>query len=153
MSWGHKPPADRRKIDLGRVARASVCPTSGRSSAGTASTCYARHMTAGRPLLLDWSVPGGAPGGAWSKVHVLIGTGCQHGRLESQNGLTPCGGGPLPLRERSPDRAPGRAGAGRVLAVPARGARPHKQPVVPADGGVEGHGRVPECDCEIGRRV
>ncbi len=65
---GPKAAADRHYSVLGCVDRTSVHSTSGRASAGAAFTCYARHMTAGRPLLLNWSVPGAAPGGAWSKV-------------------------------------------------------------------------------------
>jgi hypothetical protein len=68
MPGAAKAPADRHYSVLGCVDRTSVHSTSGRASAGAASTCYARHMTAGRPLLLNWSVPGAAPGGAWPKI-------------------------------------------------------------------------------------
>ena len=37
------------------------------SSAGAAFACYARLKTAGRPLLLDWSVPGGRAGRGMAK--------------------------------------------------------------------------------------
>ncbi len=47
---------------LGCVARIAVHPHAGQSSAGCPCTCYSRHMTAGRPLLLNWSVPGGRAG-------------------------------------------------------------------------------------------
>jgi len=120
-TWSPKAPADRQYSVLGCVDRTSVHSTSGRASAGAAFACYTRHMTAGRPLLLNWSVPGECAGRGMVKGSGL-------GRFEApwadgsafQEGLTPCGAGPLRQPARSPARAPGRAGARRVLAVPAR---------------------------------
>ena len=112
---------------------AAQCPAAHRPCC--ARPTHGSIKAAGRPLVLQGTIPGGRAGRGMAK-------GSGIGRIEApsadgsafQKGLTRSGAGPLRQPARLPEQAPGRASAGHVLAVPARGARPGRRPAAPAGG-------------------